>query len=73
MVNREDDRMDRKGDIETDDVPELLGELRIVRQLERPDTMRRELVASRMSCYAWNEPNSAPAGGPRAQTARTSP
>ena len=31
-------------DIETNHVSELLGELRIGRQLERPDAMRRELV-----------------------------
>jgi hypothetical protein len=33
-----------KVDIETDHIPELVGELGIVRQLECPDTMRRELV-----------------------------
>jgi hypothetical protein len=31
-------------DIETDDVFEFLGELRVFRQLERADAMRRELV-----------------------------
>lgn len=31
-------------DIEADDVLEFLGELRVVRQLERTDAMRRELV-----------------------------
>ncbi len=31
-------------DIEADDVFEFLGELRVVRQLERADAMRRELV-----------------------------
>jgi hypothetical protein len=31
-------------DMETDHIPELVGELRIVRQFERPDTVRRELV-----------------------------
>ena len=32
-------------DIETDDVPELLDKLRVLRQFERPDTVRRELVS----------------------------
>jgi hypothetical protein len=31
-------------DIEADNVTEFVGELRVVRQLEGPDTVRRELV-----------------------------
>ena len=31
-------------DVEADDVFELLGKLRIIRQLERTDAMRRQLV-----------------------------
>ena len=44
LVDREDDRMGGRIDVEADDVLELLGELRVVRQLERADAMRRELV-----------------------------
>src|SRR5262249_54341379 len=44
LVDREDDGMGGRVDVETDHIPELFGERRIVRQLERPDTMRRELV-----------------------------
>jgi hypothetical protein len=44
FVNREDDGVGGRIDVETDHVPEFLGELRIVRKLERPDTVRRELV-----------------------------
>ena len=44
LVDREDDRMGGRIDVEADDVLELLGELRVVRQLERSDAMRRELV-----------------------------
>src|SRR6516162_3948179 len=44
LVDREDDGVGGRVDIETDHIPELVGELRIVRQLECPDTMRRELV-----------------------------
>jgi hypothetical protein len=44
LVDREDDGVGGKVDIETDHIPELVGELGIVRQLECPDTMRRELV-----------------------------
>ena len=44
LVDREDDGMGGRIDVEADDVLEFLGELRVVRQLERPDAMRRELV-----------------------------
>src|ERR1700680_1813099 len=44
LVDREDDRMGGRIDVEADDVFEFLGELRVVRQLERADAMRRELV-----------------------------
>ena len=36
--------MGRRIDTEADDVFEFLGEHRVVRQLERADAMRRELV-----------------------------
>jgi hypothetical protein len=36
--------MGRRIDVEADDVFEFLGELRVVRQFERADAMRRELV-----------------------------
>jgi hypothetical protein len=42
LVDREDDRMGGRIDVEVDDVFELLGELRVCRQLERADAMRRE-------------------------------
>jgi hypothetical protein len=45
--DREDDGVGGRVDIETDHIPELVGELRIVRQLECPDTVRRELVGLR--------------------------
>ena len=45
LVDREDDRMGGRIDVEADDVFELLGELRVRRQLERADAMRRELVS----------------------------
>jgi hypothetical protein len=44
LVDREDGRMGRRIDVEADDVFEFLGELRVVRQLERADAMRRESV-----------------------------
>ena len=44
LVDREDDGVGGRIDVEADDVLELLGELRVVRQLERADAMRRELV-----------------------------
>ena len=44
FVDREDDRMGRRIDTEADDVFEFPGEHRAVRQLERADAMRRELV-----------------------------
>jgi hypothetical protein len=44
FVDREDDRMGGRVDVEADDVFEFLGKFRIVRQLERTDAMRRELV-----------------------------
>ena len=37
LIDREDDRMGGRIDVEADDVFEFLGELRIVRQLERAD------------------------------------
>ena len=44
LIDREDDGVGGRIDIETDDVPELLGKFRVLRQLECPDTVRRELV-----------------------------
>src|SRR5258705_6526658 len=44
LVDREDDRVGGRVDIETDHILELLGEPRIVRQLERSDTVRCKLV-----------------------------
>ena len=44
LVDRENNRMGGRIDVEADDVFELLGELRVRRQLERADAMRRELV-----------------------------
>jgi hypothetical protein len=44
LIDGEDNRVGRRIDIETDNVLELLGKLRIVRKFERPDAMRRELV-----------------------------
>src|ERR1700730_13956513 len=45
LINREDDGVGGRIDIETDDVAELLAKLRVLRQFERPDTVRRELVS----------------------------
>jgi hypothetical protein len=42
---REDDRVFRRVDIEADNVLEFLGKLWIVRQLERADAMRGELMS----------------------------
>jgi hypothetical protein len=42
LIYREDDGVGGRIDIETDDVPELLDKLRVLRQFERPDTVRRE-------------------------------
>src|SRR3984893_7085433 len=50
LVDREDDRMGGRIDVEADDVFEFLGELRVVRQLERADAMRRELVGLEATC-----------------------
>ena len=36
LIDREDDGMSRRIDIKADDVPELLGKFRVLRQLERP-------------------------------------
>jgi hypothetical protein len=44
FVNREDNGVGGRIDVETDHVPEFFGELRIVRPFECPDTMGRELV-----------------------------
>ena len=45
FIDREDDRMLRRVDIEADNVLEFIRKLRIVRQLERADAMRGELVS----------------------------
>src|SRR5271154_1882208 len=45
LVDRENDRMGGRIDVEADAVFELLGELRVRRQLECADAMRRELVS----------------------------
>src|SRR5206468_6757565 len=50
LVGREDDRMGGRLDVEADDILELLGELRVVRQFEHSDAVRREWWASRMRC-----------------------
>src|SRR5262249_42576172 len=44
FVDREDDRMGRRIDVETNNILEFFRELRIVRQLEGADAMRRKLV-----------------------------
>src|SRR5882724_7808217 len=44
LINREDNGVSGRIDIEADDVPELLGKFRVVRQLEGPDTVGREVV-----------------------------
>src|SRR6516162_7545213 len=44
FVDRENNRMGGRIDVEADDICELLGELRVRRQLERADAMRCELV-----------------------------
>src|SRR5438105_9637917 len=44
FVDRENNRMGGRIDVEADDIRELLGELRVRRQLERAYAMRRELV-----------------------------
>ena len=41
LVDRENNRMGGRIDVEADDVFELLGELRVRRQLERAHAMRR--------------------------------
>src|SRR6266542_6215901 len=50
LVDRENDGMGGRVDVEADDVPELRGELRVVRQLERPDACGASWWASRMRC-----------------------
>jgi hypothetical protein len=50
LVDRENDGVGRRVDIKADHVSELLGELRVVRQLERPDAVRRELVGLEDAC-----------------------
>src|SRR6266571_6127972 len=50
LVDREDDGVGGRVDVEADDVPELRGELRVVRQLERPDACGASWWASRMRC-----------------------
>jgi hypothetical protein len=44
LVDRENDRMGGRIDVEADHILELLREFRIGRQLEHADAMRRELV-----------------------------
>lgn len=44
LINREHDGVGGRIDIEADDVLEFLGKFRVLRQLERPDTVGRELV-----------------------------
>ena len=44
LIDRKDDRVGGRIDIETDHILELFGELWIVRQLERSDTVRCKLV-----------------------------
>ena len=44
LVDREDDGVGRRVDVEADHVLELLGELGVIRQFKRADTVRRELV-----------------------------
>ena len=44
LVDREDDGMSGRVDIEADNVPELVGELRVLRQLEGADAVRGELM-----------------------------
>src|SRR6266536_2302136 len=44
LVYRENDGVGGRVDIKADHFSELLGELRVVQQLERPDAVRRELV-----------------------------
>src|SRR5262245_36034627 len=43
LVDREYDGMGGRIDVETDHIPELFGERRIVPQLYRPETMRRRV------------------------------
>ena len=45
LVDREDDGMSGRVDIEADNVPELVGELRILRQLEGADAVQGELMS----------------------------
>ena len=42
-------------DVEADDVFGVLGELRVVRQLERADSMRRELVGLEDMFYCTSQ------------------
>jgi hypothetical protein len=43
VVHAEDDRALRRVQIQADDVDHLLGQLRVLGELERPDLMRLEL------------------------------
>ena len=45
LIHREHDGVGGRIDIKADDVPELVGKLRVVRQLECPDAVRRKLVS----------------------------
>src|SRR5437773_2387802 len=49
LVDRENDGVGGRIDVEADDVPELRGELRVVRQLERPEPALA-LARGLMSC-----------------------
>src|SRR5262245_63448962 len=51
LVDREHDGMGGRIDIEADDVFEFLGKVRIVRQLEGADAMRRKLVGLKNALY----------------------
>ena len=44
LIDRQHDGMGRRVDIETNDVPELLGELRVLRQLETADAVRLQAM-----------------------------
>ena len=44
LIDREDDRVGGRIKIKTDHIPAFLGELRIIRQLERLDAVRRQLM-----------------------------
>jgi hypothetical protein len=81
LIYREDDSVGGRIDIETDDVPELLDKLRVLRQFERPDTVRRELVSELQDALHRTQAHSgrlgkfrpvqwvlSPGGGPKARS-----